>query len=254
MKEGDKSPSIRHGEQWTQRGGVPFKQVLKRDTFKGTYTATYSLLFGGLPLFVHTNIHINSYRPTRDLSPMEILIWMCFFSHTVTACKDHVILFFFLFFWNAYSSVWSALLGRNRGATGDGCVNYATGENQQEIFISSPIASKDPIWIPQSAISKQMWWVAPVKFLLLGWSGAWSEVWTKLLLGQTNSCLPRRRGARGGTPLSSTHSPSPHPAVPLHLRPHPLTPPVFYVHFDFLPPVVIQAEEGGVPSWRTQNC
>lgn len=74
MKEGDKSPSIRHGEQWTQRGGVPFKQVLKRDTFKGTYTATYSLLFGALPLFVHTNIHINSYRPTRDLSPMEILI------------------------------------------------------------------------------------------------------------------------------------------------------------------------------------
>lgn len=61
MKEGDKSPSIRHREQWTQRGGVPFKQVLKKDTFKGTYTATYSA-FWELPLFVRTNIHKNSYR------------------------------------------------------------------------------------------------------------------------------------------------------------------------------------------------
>lgn len=46
-----------------------------------------------------------------------------------------------------------------------------------------------------------------------------------------------RGGGTGGTPLPSTHSPSPHPAVPLHLRPHPLTPPLFYVHFNFLPPL-----------------
>lgn len=46
-----------------------------------------------------------------------------------------------------------------------------------------------------------------------------------------------RGGGTGGTPLSSTHSPSPQPAVPLHLRPHPLTPPLFYVHINFLPPL-----------------
>ncbi len=46
-----------------------------------------------------------------------------------------------------------------------------------------------------------------------------------------------RGGGTGGTPLSSTHSPSPHPTVPLHLRPHALTPPLFYVHFNFLPPL-----------------
>lgn len=46
-----------------------------------------------------------------------------------------------------------------------------------------------------------------------------------------------RGGGRGGIPFSSTHSPSPHPAVPLHLRPHPLTPPLFYVRFNFLPPL-----------------
>lgn len=77
-----------------------------------------------------------------------------------------------------------------------------------------------------------------------------SSYWAR----QTAACPGGGGHGEGGTPLSSTHSPSPHPAVPLHLRPHPLTPPVFYVHFDFLPPVVIQAEEGGVPSWRTQNC
>lgn len=32
-------------------------------------------------------------------------------------------------------------------------------ENQQEIFISSPIAPEDYVWIPQSAIPKQMWCV-----------------------------------------------------------------------------------------------
>lgn len=42
-------------------------------------------------------------------------------------------------------------------------------------------------------------------------------------------------GEGGAHPFSSTHSPPPHPAVPLHLRPRPLTPPLFYVHFDFLP-------------------
>lgn len=57
MKEGDKSPSIRHGEQWTQRGGVPFKQVLKTDTFKGTYTEADSLPFWALPLFLYTHKH-----------------------------------------------------------------------------------------------------------------------------------------------------------------------------------------------------
>lgn len=30
-------------------------------------------------------------------------------------------------------------------------------KNQQEIFISSPIASKEPSGIPQAAIPKQMW-------------------------------------------------------------------------------------------------
>lgn len=50
-------------------------------------------------------------------------------------------------------------------------------------------------------------------------------------------------GGVGGTPLSSTHSPSPHPAVPLHLRPHPLTPPLFYVHFNFLPPLSSKLRE-----------
>lgn len=114
-------------------------------------------------------------------------------------------------------------------------------KNQQQSFMSSPVTSKDPIWVPQSAFPKQMWRAAPVKFLLLGCSGAWSGVWTKLLLRQTNSCLAQGRGNGAGVgrrrapPFSSTHSPSPHPAVPLHLWPHPLTQLLFYVHFDFLP-------------------
>lgn len=201
MKEGDKSPSIRHGELWTQRGGVPFKQVLKRDTFKGTYTATYSLLFGGCLLFVHTNIHINSYRPTRDLSPTEILIWIWFFSHTVPASAKN------RWFLCLSLSLVLALSRKKTGATGDKCVRQTLImqlENQHEIFILSPITSKDPVWIPQSAIRKQMWWVAPVKFLLLGCSGAWSKVWTKLLLGQTNSCLGQGRGHEGHTPFFHT--------------------------------------------------
>lgn len=71
--------------------------------------------------------------------------------------------------------------------------------------------------------------------LLLGCSGAWSRAWTKLLLRQTNSCLTQGRGQ--AHPFSSTHSPlHPHPVVPLHLWPHPLTPPLFYVGFNFLPP------------------
>lgn len=116
-------------------------------------------------------------------------------------------------------------------------------KNQQQSFMSSPVTSKDPIWVPQSTLPKQMWWAAPVKFLLLGCSGAWSGVWTKLLLRQTNSCLAQGRGNGAGVgrgrapPFSSTHSPSPHPAVPLHLWPHPLTQLLFYVHFDFLPPL-----------------
>lgn len=79
MKEGDKSPSIRHGEQWTQRGGVPFKQVLKTDTFKGTYTATYLLLFHGAASFCthkHTYKLVQTYKGSqsdRDLNLNVVL-------------------------------------------------------------------------------------------------------------------------------------------------------------------------------------
>lgn len=92
-------------------------------------------------------------------------------------------------------------------------------EDQQEIFISNPIMSKDPVRIPQSAIPKQMWLVAPVKFLLLGCSGAWSSVWTKLLLGQTNSCVAQGRGHEvggwGGAHPFLPHTPH-HPTPQCH--------------------------------------
>lgn len=86
-------------------------------------------------------------------------------------------------------------------------------KNQQETFIASLIDSKNPDWIPQSAFPKQMWCVAPVKLLLLGCSGAWSEVWTKLQLGQTNSCLAQGRGHVKGEGRA-------HPCLP-HTPDHP---------------------------------
>lgn len=70
----------------------------------------------------------------------------------------------------------------------------------------------------------------------LHWNFCYWDVVERVPRSELSSYWARQTAARsrGGGP-GSTHSPAPHPAVPLHLRPHPLTPPLFYVHFNFLP-------------------
>lgn len=85
------------------------------------------------------------------------------------------------------------------------------GKNQQEIFISSPIASKEPS--PKSlkrAIPKQM----RLQWNLRHWDVVeHAATWTKPQPGQTNSCLARRReggeGEWGAPPFSPLCPPDP---------------------------------------------
>lgn len=156
---------------------------------------------------------------------MKVLIWMWFFSHSL--CRDPVIFYLQL-------SLVGVVKGRRKGLCRAN-LNCTTWNPTGNLYLEA-----DPLRRPLLESLKQLFLnkcVAPLNFLLLGCSGAWSKVWTKLLLGQTNSCLVQGGGTGG------THSPSPHPAVPLHLRPHPLTPPLFYVHFNFLPPLSSQLKE-----------
>lgn len=94
-------------------------------------------------------------------------------------------------------------------------LNYAGGKPTGNLYLK-PDCSWRLRLNPSISYSKtNVVCVAFGKFLLLGCSGAWSKVWTKLQLGQTNSCLGSGEEDTGGVHPFLPHTPV-HPTPQCH--------------------------------------